>query len=157
MTTAIRSGPPMAERSLRIIEMAAGPDGVDRARVEASFGISDKTASAMLSELARRGHLHRGRVARLPLRFFADAAAARHWEAKQASPSWQLNLARTNNITPKRPAPAPVPAPTERTKVTVGIACGHDPRYQCSPDERPFGAGFAAVGIGRDVRTGMGW
>lgn len=33
----------------------------------------------------------------------------------------------------------------------------HDVRYQLPPDARPFGAGFAAVGIGRDVQTGKEW
>jgi hypothetical protein len=33
----------------------------------------------------------------------------------------------------------------------------HDPRFQCAPGEQPFGAGFSAVGIGRDVDTGRAW
>lgn len=33
----------------------------------------------------------------------------------------------------------------------------HNHATQCGPGERPFGAGFAAVGIGRDVATGKGW
>ena len=33
----------------------------------------------------------------------------------------------------------------------------HDPRYQVDPESNPFGAGFAAVGIGRDVQTGRVW
>jgi hypothetical protein len=33
----------------------------------------------------------------------------------------------------------------------------HDPRYQVAPGERVFGAGFAAVGIGRDITTGRPW
>ena len=40
---------------------------------------------------------------------------------------------------------------------TTGKAAGYDPRYQCAPGERPWGAGFAAAGIGRDVTTGRGW
>jgi len=36
-------------------------------------------------------------------------------------------------------------------------ASRHDPRYQCAPGERPYGAGFAAAGIGRDVTTGQPW
>ena len=33
----------------------------------------------------------------------------------------------------------------------------HDARYQCAPGEQPYGAGFAAVRIGRDLQTGEGW
>jgi hypothetical protein len=32
-----------------------------------------------------------------------------------------------------------------------------DPRYQIDPASRPFGAGFSACGIGRDVTTGKAW
>lgn len=33
----------------------------------------------------------------------------------------------------------------------------YDPRYQFAPGAVTFGAGFAAVGIGRDVDTGREW
>ena len=33
----------------------------------------------------------------------------------------------------------------------------HDPRLQCAPDEMPFGAGFAAAGVGVDITTGRSW
>ena len=33
----------------------------------------------------------------------------------------------------------------------------YDPRYQVRPGVVPFGAGFSAVGVGRDVNTGRGW
>lgn len=48
-------------------------------------------------------------------------------------------------------------ADLSRAKVTRGPDYTRDPRYQCAPGEQPYGAGFAAVGIGRDVTTGRAW
>lgn len=42
-------------------------------------------------------------------------------------------------------------------KPTRGPSFTHDTRYQCAPGESPFGAGFAAVGIGRSPLTGKAW
>ena len=44
-----------------------------------------------------------------------------------------------------------------RAVITVCPPVTHDPRYQVDPASRPFGAGFAAVGIGRDVQTRGAW
>lgn len=42
-------------------------------------------------------------------------------------------------------------------KVSACPSWTHDPRYQCRPGEQPFGAGFSAVGVGRDIQTGRAW
>ena len=55
-----------------------------------------------------------------------------------------------------RPFQGPTLIPATVIK-SYGLASGFDPRYQCSPGEQAFGAGFAAVGIGRDVDTGTEW
>lgn len=44
-----------------------------------------------------------------------------------------------------------------RAVVTICPPVTHDPRYEVDPASRPFGAGFAAVGLGRDVQTGRVW
>lgn len=44
---------------------------------------------------------------------------------------------------------------TERR--TAGPCYTHDIRYQCGPGEQPWGAGFAAAGVGVDVTTGRPW
>ena len=44
-----------------------------------------------------------------------------------------------------------------RAIVTIAPRVTHDQRYQVDPASRPFGAGFAACGIGRSVTTGQGW
>lgn len=59
---------------------------------------------------------------------------------------------------PDAPKPSPVePVFTPQTRITHGPGWTHDPRVQCAPGEQPFGAGFAACGIGRDVETGRAW
>ena len=53
-----------------------------------------------------------------------------------------------------------VPRPGYVPKPVVHTVCPnwtHDPRIQCAPGEAPFGAGFFAVGIGKDVDTGRAW
>jgi hypothetical protein len=42
-------------------------------------------------------------------------------------------------------------------KVTRGPSHPFDERYQVDPASKPYGAGFAAVGVGRDVNTGKPW
>ena len=54
---------------------------------------------------------------------------------------------------PATPAPAPVAAPA----VQRLAGWTHDQRYQVPPGAQVYGAGFAAVGIGRDVITGRAW
>ena len=44
-----------------------------------------------------------------------------------------------------------------RAKVTHGPSVAYDSRYQCDPKSSPYGAGFAAIGPGRDVTTGRAW
>lgn len=50
--------------------------------------------------------------------------------------------------------PEPVAPPP---KITYGPSSVINARHQVDPSSRPFGAGFAAAGIGRDVETGRGW
>ena len=42
-------------------------------------------------------------------------------------------------------------------RVTRCPSYSHDPRVQCAPGHVPFGAGFAAVGLGRNIDTGEAW
>lgn len=44
-----------------------------------------------------------------------------------------------------------------RAKITRAEAPRYDVRYQVDPAARPYGAGFAAIGPGRDVTTGQAW
>lgn len=56
----------------------------------------------------------------------------------------------------KASAPREVIVPPD-VKVTRGPSWTHDPRYSCAPGELVFGAGFSAVGAGRDINTGEAW
>lgn len=49
------------------------------------------------------------------------------------------------------------PVDYSRAKVTRAEAPRYDVRYQVAPGAKHYGAGFAAVGLGRDVTTGRGW
>lgn len=52
----------------------------------------------------------------------------------------------------------PTEAPAKRVvRITKGPAYTHDARIQCAPGERPYGAGFAAAGPGRNIETGRAW
>jgi hypothetical protein len=42
-------------------------------------------------------------------------------------------------------------------KVQYGPSYTHDPRVQCAPNEKPFGAGFSALPIGYSPVTGRPW
>ena len=64
-----------------------------------------------------------------------------------------------------RPAPVTISDQTPRGDVIIpttvvpsrGLAAGHDPRYQCADGEKPWGAGFSEIGIGRNIYTGRPW
>jgi hypothetical protein len=47
--------------------------------------------------------------------------------------------------------------PHDLARITACPCVTYDPRYQFAPGEKTFGAGFAAVGLGRDVDTGKPW
>lgn len=49
------------------------------------------------------------------------------------------------------------PIGMDTAPVTRAPRVTHDPRYQVDPATQPFGAGFAAVGPGRDINTGKAW
>jgi hypothetical protein len=77
--------------------------------------------------------------------------------------------AERNRVVPSKPsrpagvvlgapvAPMGTPVVPPHVVPSVGLASGIDPRYQCHPADRPFGAGFVAAGIGRDVDSGKEW
>ena len=57
---------------------------------------------------------------------------------------------------PKAATPSPTIDPNDE-RIQRGTAYTHDPRYQCAPNERPFGAGFSAMPIGYSPVTGRPW
>ena len=119
--------------------------------------------------MTHTGEIHGAQVVGVPKHWFASAELAQRWltatpPQPKASPTPRqqivpLHRHRHPTVTlAHRPSnvdtPATVPAGVQ---VQRGPAQTHDARYQCAPGERPYGAGFAAIGIGRDVATGAAW
>lgn len=75
-------------------------------------------------------------------------------EVKYRPPEVQ-QLARA--VRPMKPQATAATVDESRAKRTKCRSRNYDPRYQCDPDEQPWGAGFAAAGIGRDINTGRAW
>lgn len=57
---------------------------------------------------------------------------------------------------PKAQTPSPTIDPNDK-RIQRGTPYTHDARYQCAPNERPFGAGFSAMPIGYSPVTGRPW
>jgi|GEM_PF-2602666 len=104
-------------------------------------------------------------------RLAAEMAETRERKAKDAGTKTRFqsgNRARTVKRSAEVEAPIVVkssPARVDpsaeadysRAKVTRCAAPRYDARYQVDPRAMPYGAGFSAVGLGRDVTTGKGW
>lgn len=78
------------------------------------------------------------------------------------APLRTINKPPTNQCAPlpgsrRRPPPdGPVIVP-KGLKVQHGPGLTYDARFQCAPGAKVYGAGFAAVGPGRDLLTGKAW
>lgn len=167
--------------------MAAGPEGLTNADLARRLDIAQTNIPGRINQAQRNGHLFRADRKGYPLHWFDTAERARAWAnlpplhkpelaalptdpvgtilAKKKGPAALTKYAAHPT---KRGMPAPVTIPdTPQVSgpVTVpawvvkseGLSAGYDPRFQCGPNEQPYGAGFAAVGIGRSVTTGQGW
>jgi hypothetical protein len=126
-------------------------------------------AGTVLAKLTHTGEIHGAQVVGVPKHWFASAELAQRWLAitppqPKATPTPRqqivpLHRHRSPMVTLGKRAsnvdtPANVPA---GLKVQRGPSQTHDARYQCAPGEQPYGAGFAAAGVGRDVTTGTAW
>jgi hypothetical protein len=128
----------MEERSLQILALSRRQDGVTGKDVETAFGVGHRKAAAMLGELATRGHLHRCKVLKLLLHFFASPDAAAVWRARQVPPR-------------KAPKPAPVVTMRSDCKTVVLPGWTHDARFQVAPGTFEGGPLIAQW---RDLRRG---
>jgi hypothetical protein len=136
-------------------------------------------AGTVLSKLTRSGEIHSASVPGLFRHWFASAELARRWldatpPQIKAVPAPRQRILRRQPPTAaqnldlrQHDAPVVLGCQADRSAMPMDIPTGvrvqrgpsqtHDARYQCAPGERPFGAGFAAAGIGRDVTTGQQW
>lgn len=141
----------LAENAAKAMQMATELR-LTNASFAAATGKSQKWASGYLSALVKQG-----RLARLhgdgPVLFVLGPRLRNPTQIPKTGPG---NPASVTIRAPQRRPPVEVITP-EGVKVTVGPALRHDPRYQVEPGVQPYGAGFAAVGIGRDIRSGRAW
>lgn len=153
----------------RQLVIERGRLGITNALVRAEVpGRGTIAVGTALAKMARAGTLTAAKSAGHLVHWFASPELAQRWQASVALlPKPAPPLRPPAPVARARPAPVHVPRPASRVDQPATIPSGlaplravgltHDPRYQCAPGERPFGAGFAAVGIGRDVDTGRAW
>jgi hypothetical protein len=156
-----------------------GSLGVTNAMLQADCAADSTRVGSVLWRLTSVGELVGALVPGAAKRWFASQELAQRWLAtaaprpkapptprqrirrREPTAAQTLTVVRQRGASVtigKRPCrsdePAIVPAGLQ---VQRAAAMTHDSRYQCAPGERPAGAGFAAVGIGRDSTTGMAW
>ena len=137
----------------RIKSLASRSEGASSIDVQEACRVNAANAHSHLTRLTQTGKLFRACQPGLRIRWFTNPARADAYGKFKPAPRAVI------------PAPviiAPVKlrgrAITPKTAVrSRGLSAGFDPRYQCDPASSPFGAGFAAVGVGRDVDTGRPW
>lgn len=154
----------------RILIAAAGsPNGLTNEQAVAMTGQPSNAIGARFNDWAKAGHLHKAKVKGFFLRVFADEGHRDAWIAT-AKPVAKLHPL-TEPLVPRGRCIAPpklkklkkvtivdgdmIIPPT--AKITRATPVTHDPRFQCDPAAKVFGAGFAAAGIGRDIHTGRAW
>lgn len=144
-------------------------------------------ASSALAAMTRTGEIHAAKVPGEITHWFASAELAARWRSRPRStlqtptqPSQQPRqrmagaprmqqptdaqnvsvVRRGQPVVRIAPAPDTTDMPAQRSAtvpVQILPSATHDDRYQCAPGARPYGAGFAAAGVGRDVVTGRAW
>ena len=161
--------------------LAMHPGGVETATLAPGLGITSEAVSAILCKFAKKGLAWPIRSCGANNRsiWFLTEANRSAWLTghPDINPALAHKPPRTSSRQPAVRKPravakrgvaanvtiAKVPyRHVEATnpngvKVQVCASPTHDCRVQCAPGERPFGAGFAAVGIGHDLQTGKGW
>lgn len=88
--------------------------------------------------------------------------AVKYFTSKKKAIAWAgvVDLIPKNGKSHKshpKPDRAAVATMHPNVRVTVAPLHRYDARYQIAPKAAHYGAGFAAVGIGRDLQTGGAW
>jgi len=142
--------------------------GITNVLVQSASQRPCTNVGSVLSKMAKRGEIFAASVPGHPMHWFANNDMARRWEGRTC-PAPKASPAPHQRAPLLRGRPAPVvladtPSLADMPAVMpphVTLqrcpAPTHDNRYQCAPGARPFGAGFAQAGIGRDVTTGRVW
>jgi hypothetical protein len=150
----------MTTRLEQLYTMACRPGGVSQEDAVKALGWMRLDVAKCLTNLEAHKR-YRVVVVRIPGLQKRVFGSADHAAAYQAAAGAQAALAPVAEAGPaKRPRP---PDKGMDRKVSRQVAPdakgypGFDARYQVAPGARVFGAGFSAVGIGRDVTTGKPW
>lgn len=166
----------LSERCMRMMVLADRPQGCTmREAYDAAECDAMQNVSGWLAKLCRAGYLwrvkrHHGG------RYFGSPEAAQAWDKANAVPvaqavahrpqNWALDLPGTpKHLARPRGDKKAIPRPAagacvitpDGLVITRCPSVSFDPRYQIDPAAHHFGAGFAHVGIGRDVQTGKAW
>ena len=148
----------------RLRRMAADRGGFERADLNSTMAPNVRgEARQLLEQMLADGRLVQGRhptgTLRSVQRVFADREALAAWQAAPLAEAKRMDRTRLQRkAAPVRPLlPAARPAWAGEVKRTVCPSHPFDARFQVDPASRPFGAGFAAAGVGRDVLTGKAW
>jgi len=167
--------------------MSATPEGLTNAALAQRLDIAQTNIPGRINQAQRNGHLFRAARPGYPLHWFDTPERAAAWAAMPplhkpglvAIPTGRAHTVMAKKkgpaaltkyaaypTKPGMPAPVHIPdTPQVSGEATVpasvvmakGLSAGYDPRVQCAPGEQPYGAGFAAVGVGRSITTGQGW
>jgi hypothetical protein len=151
----------------RLLAMAERPSGMHRKDIRDVFSRESRDyALSAFDAMAAAGvllFLKQGRE----VRYFATAKAAQQYIDRLRDAPLVLGTGMESFPVPveekrrrRRAMQFIEPTTKVRSDGVVVSACKgftHDPRYQVEPGAKVYGAGFAAVGPGRDVDTGKGW
>ena len=151
----------------RIVLMAQRPEGMHRKDIRDVFSRERREyALAAFDAMAAAGVLIFVKEGK-GMRYFAGPAGAQQYLDRLRDKPLQIGTGLEFFPVPvevKRKRRKAIqfiePSTSVRDGVPVSAACKgftHDPRYQVEPGAKVYGAGFAAVGPGRDVDTGKGW
>jgi hypothetical protein len=150
----------VADKYLAVLRQA-GVRGVLAVRVCAAMGTTQDNANFWLHRLCASGQ-----AGWWPDPVGRTINRRRYWAAELRpaccpAPSGEPTAAHVAaDVCRRADAPGAVVQQLQRADgVVVTRLAGwtHDPRYQVPPGAQPYGAGFAAVGMGRDVMTGRAW
>lgn len=158
---------PITIAALRLV-VERGHLGITNRLLQSASQRTSTHVGTVLAKLANRGRLVVAKVPGHPTHWFANDELAQRWMAttppvpkaapvqRQRPPVWRTTSAPVTLAPATDTRDTPVIHPAD-VQVQRGPGWLHDPRYQCAPGERPYGAGFAAAGVGRDVVTGAAW
>lgn len=170
MPTRTRAAVCATTAAVRRLVIERGHLGITNQLLQHEARTDSNRAGTVLAKMTRVGEIHGAQVVGLPKHWFASAELAQRWLSTtppkpKPEPTRRQRLLTRTSTQPGAPVTlarrldtrdAPVITPPG-VQVQRVAAPTHDARYQCGPDERPAGAGFAAAGIGRDITTGQAW